>query len=150
MSLSPSDHAKRAAAERALEMVEDGMMLGLGTGSTAGWFVRLLSDRIRREGLGRALGVEGAGVEAGEAEDHRAVGGVALAGEGEAAVQAAAEARRRPGAGDAVVARAQRREETARRHHRSHGVRGGGPDADLEDVEDAEEHGSRSLGLPPV
>jgi ribose 5-phosphate isomerase A len=51
MSLSPSDHAKRAAAERALAMVEDGMMLGLGTGSTAGWFVRLLSDRIRREGL---------------------------------------------------------------------------------------------------
>ena len=26
-------------------------MLGLGTGSTAGWFVRLLSERIRREGL---------------------------------------------------------------------------------------------------
>ncbi len=51
MPLSPSDHAKRAAAARALEMVEDGMMLGLGTGSTAGWFVRLLSDRIRREGL---------------------------------------------------------------------------------------------------
>lgn len=51
MSLSPSDLAKRAAAARALEMVEDGMMLGLGTGSTAGWFVRLLADRIRGEGL---------------------------------------------------------------------------------------------------
>ena len=46
-SLPPSDQAKRAAAARALEMVEDGMMLGLGTGSTAGWFVRLLSERIR-------------------------------------------------------------------------------------------------------
>ena len=51
MPLPPSDQAKRAAAARALEMVEDGMMLGLGTGSTAGWFVRLLSERIRREGL---------------------------------------------------------------------------------------------------
>jgi ribose 5-phosphate isomerase A len=51
MSLPPSDQAKRAAAARALEMVEDGMMLGLGTGATAGWFVRLLSERIRREGL---------------------------------------------------------------------------------------------------
>jgi ribose 5-phosphate isomerase A len=32
-------------------MVEDGMTLGLGTGSTAGWFVRLLSERIRSPGL---------------------------------------------------------------------------------------------------
>lgn len=45
-SLTPADIAKRAAAARALEMVEDGMTLGLGTGSTAAWFVRLLSERI--------------------------------------------------------------------------------------------------------
>ncbi len=51
MSLSPTETAKRAAAARALEMVEDGMTLGLGTGSTAGWFVRLLADRIRSPGL---------------------------------------------------------------------------------------------------
>jgi ribose 5-phosphate isomerase A len=51
MSLAPADEAKRAAAARALEMVEDGMTLGLGTGSTAGWFVRLLSERVRRERL---------------------------------------------------------------------------------------------------
>ncbi len=51
MSLSPTENAKRAAAARALEMVEDGMTLGLGTGSTAGWFVRLLADRIRSPGL---------------------------------------------------------------------------------------------------
>ena len=51
MSLAPVDNAKRAAAARALEMVEDGMTLGLGTGSTAGWFVRLLSERIRATGL---------------------------------------------------------------------------------------------------
>ena len=51
MSLAPADLAKRAAAARALEMVEDGMTLGLGTGSTAGWFVRLLGERIRAPGL---------------------------------------------------------------------------------------------------
>lgn len=51
MSLAPADIAKRAAAERALDMVDDGMTLGLGTGSTAAWFVRLLSERIRSPGL---------------------------------------------------------------------------------------------------
>lgn len=51
MPLTPADEAKRAAAARALELVEPGMTLGLGTGSTAGWFVRLLSERIRRERL---------------------------------------------------------------------------------------------------
>lgn len=49
--LSPTDLAKCAAATRALEIVEGGMVLGLGTGSTAGWFVRLLSERIRATGL---------------------------------------------------------------------------------------------------
>ncbi|MFO1207745.1 MAG: ribose-5-phosphate isomerase RpiA [Amaricoccus sp.] len=51
MPLPPADEAKRAAAARALELVEDGMTLGLGTGSTAGWFVRLLADRIRGSDL---------------------------------------------------------------------------------------------------
>ena len=51
MSLDPVDNAKCAAAARALELVEDGMTLGLGTGSTAGWFVRLLSERMRETGL---------------------------------------------------------------------------------------------------
>lgn len=49
MPLSPADQAKSAASARALELVEDGMTLGLGTGSTAGWFVRLLSERIKRD-----------------------------------------------------------------------------------------------------
>jgi ribose 5-phosphate isomerase A len=49
--LSPADRAKRAAAARAVEMVEDGMKLGLGTGSTASWMVRLLAERVRSEGL---------------------------------------------------------------------------------------------------
>jgi ribose 5-phosphate isomerase A len=38
---------KRAAAARALDFVEDGMKLGLGTGSTADVFVELLAERVR-------------------------------------------------------------------------------------------------------
>ncbi len=47
--LSPADRAKFAAARGALSLVESGMKLGLGTGSTANWFVRLLGERIRVE-----------------------------------------------------------------------------------------------------
>jgi len=38
---------RRAAAARALDLVEPGMRLGLGTGSTAAAFVALLGDRVR-------------------------------------------------------------------------------------------------------
>jgi ribose 5-phosphate isomerase A len=55
-TLSPADAAKRAAAARALNFVETGMTLGLGTGSTADWMVRLLADRMKSEGL-RIIGV---------------------------------------------------------------------------------------------
>jgi ribose 5-phosphate isomerase A len=41
------DGLKRQAAARALEHVEDGMKLGLGTGSTAKHFVDLLGDKVR-------------------------------------------------------------------------------------------------------
>lgn len=41
------DELKRQAAARALEAVEDGMKLGLGTGSTAKHFVDLLGERVR-------------------------------------------------------------------------------------------------------
>jgi ribose 5-phosphate isomerase A len=41
------DGQKRAAAARALEFVEPGMRLGLGTGSTARHFVELLAERVR-------------------------------------------------------------------------------------------------------
>lgn len=51
MSLSAADTAKCAAALRALELVEDGMLLGLGSGSTSDWFVRVLAERIRANGL---------------------------------------------------------------------------------------------------
>src|SRR3984957_14946755 len=38
---------KRAAAARAVEVVHPGMRLGLGTGSTAKYFVELLGERVR-------------------------------------------------------------------------------------------------------
>ena len=38
---------KRAAAARAVELVQPGMRLGLGTGSTAKHFVDLLAERVR-------------------------------------------------------------------------------------------------------
>jgi ribose 5-phosphate isomerase A len=41
---------KRAAAERALSLVQPGMTIGLGTGTTAGTFIQLLGQRVR-EGL---------------------------------------------------------------------------------------------------
>lgn len=50
-----SDDLKRRAAEAAFAYVEDGMRLGLGTGSTAAHFVRLLGECVRR-GL-RVVGV---------------------------------------------------------------------------------------------
>ncbi|MGR3821002.1 MAG: ribose-5-phosphate isomerase RpiA [Salipiger marinus] len=49
--LSPIDKAKFVAAKRAAEFVEDGMRVGLGTGSTAAWLVRCLGERVRKEGL---------------------------------------------------------------------------------------------------
>ncbi|MEL6598877.1 MAG: ribose-5-phosphate isomerase RpiA [Pseudomonadota bacterium] len=49
--LSPADRAKFCSARAALQAVEDGMRLGLGTGSTANWFVRLLAERVRTAGL---------------------------------------------------------------------------------------------------
>ncbi len=49
--LSPIDKAKFAAAKSAVSYIEDGMRVGLGTGSTAAWMVRLLGERIREEGL---------------------------------------------------------------------------------------------------
>mgnify|MGYP003780747715 CR=1 FL=1 len=49
--LSPIDKAKFVAAKRAGQFVEDGMRVGLGTGSTAAWLVRCLGEMVREEGL---------------------------------------------------------------------------------------------------
>lgn len=43
--------AKRAAGERAASMVQDGMRVGLGTGSTTAYALAALGERIEREGL---------------------------------------------------------------------------------------------------
>lgn len=56
MLLSPADRAKRAAAAAALELVGDGMKIGLGTGSTAAFFVELLAGRLAEHGW-RVTGV---------------------------------------------------------------------------------------------
>lgn len=50
-ALSTIDKAKYAAARRAVDFVEDGMRVGLGTGSTAAWMVKCLGERVRAEGL---------------------------------------------------------------------------------------------------
>ena len=49
--IKPIELGKRSAAAKAVEYVKTGMILGLGTGSTASYFVDLLSERIVREGL---------------------------------------------------------------------------------------------------
>lgn len=61
--------AKEVAARAALAYVQDGMKLGLGTGSTAAHFLRLLGEKVRTEGLkvvgvptserSRAMAIEG-------------------------------------------------------------------------------------------
>lgn len=45
------DNLKREAAARAVALVQDGMKLGLGTGSTAKHFVDLLAERVKNEKL---------------------------------------------------------------------------------------------------
>lgn len=50
-NLSPIDTAKFVAAKRACDFVEDGMKVGLGTGSTAAWLVRCLGEMVREDGL---------------------------------------------------------------------------------------------------
>ncbi|SFJ04776.1 ribose-5-phosphate isomerase RpiA [Jannaschia pohangensis] len=53
---NPIDMAKYVSARRALDYVQDGMRIGLGTGSTAAWMVRCLGEMVRQDGL-RVTGV---------------------------------------------------------------------------------------------
>lgn len=67
-----ADQAKYNAAKAALDIVEPGMRLGLGTGSTAAIFVDLLADRVRD-------GLDIVGVPTSKAtEDQARRGGIAL------------------------------------------------------------------------
>lgn len=45
--LSATDIAKFVAAKRACDFVEDGMRIGLGTGSTAEWLLRCLGELVK-------------------------------------------------------------------------------------------------------
>jgi len=53
---SEQDQWKEAAADEAAKLVADGMVLGLGTGSTATFFVKALAKRIAHEHL-RIVGI---------------------------------------------------------------------------------------------
>ena len=50
-----SEELKRQAAIAALDEIRSGMVVGLGTGSTAAHFIRELSGRVRK-GQGDTLG----------------------------------------------------------------------------------------------
>jgi ribose 5-phosphate isomerase A len=51
MNLSQQDRWKKAAAEAAAKLVESGMVVGLGTGSTAAFLVSELGRRVAEENL---------------------------------------------------------------------------------------------------
>ena len=55
--MSASNEAKRAAGEAGAALVEDGMRVGLGTGSTTAHALRALGERLRRGELKRVAGV---------------------------------------------------------------------------------------------
>jgi ribose 5-phosphate isomerase A len=46
--LGKSDQEKEAAARASLQFVKDGQVVGLGTGSTAAYFIKLLGDEVKR------------------------------------------------------------------------------------------------------
>ena len=43
-----TEYAKELAARKSLDFIEDGMVVGLGTGSTATCFIKLLGERVKR------------------------------------------------------------------------------------------------------
>jgi ribose 5-phosphate isomerase A len=51
VNLSPQDQWKKSAAEAAAKLVESGMVVGLGTGSTAAFLVSALGRRVAQENL---------------------------------------------------------------------------------------------------
>jgi len=55
--LSDREAQKRRAAERAVDLVQDGMTLGLGTGSTARHVLQVLAERRARGELRHIVGV---------------------------------------------------------------------------------------------
>jgi ribose 5-phosphate isomerase A len=66
--VTDSETLKRQAAERAVAFVESGMVVGLGTGSTAVWAVRRIGALLAAGELQRIVGIPTAEVTAREAE----------------------------------------------------------------------------------
>jgi ribose 5-phosphate isomerase A len=54
--LSQQDRRKKEAGEAAAQLVQDGMVVGLGTGSTAAFAVAALGRRVKQDGL-RIVGI---------------------------------------------------------------------------------------------
>jgi ribose 5-phosphate isomerase A len=48
---STAEDEKQAAGESAAHLVKDGMVIGLGTGSTVAWTIRKLGQRVKEDGL---------------------------------------------------------------------------------------------------
>ncbi len=55
--MSDAERLKRTAAERAVEFIEDGMVVGLGTGSTARHVLEVIAERRKAGALRRIIGV---------------------------------------------------------------------------------------------
>ena len=66
--MSAIDELKRQAAERAVETIQSGMVVGLGTGSTAVFAVRRIGALLAEGRLQRIVGIPTADVTAREAE----------------------------------------------------------------------------------
>ncbi len=49
--MSMQENLKKLAAEKALEYIEDGMTIGIGSGSTVAQFIRLLARKVKDENL---------------------------------------------------------------------------------------------------
>ncbi len=49
--VSANKDAKKSAGEAAAELVKNGMVVGLGTGSTVAWTIKRLGARVKEEGL---------------------------------------------------------------------------------------------------
>ncbi len=56
-NLSWIEEAKKRAAEEAVKHVENGQIIGLGSGSTAAYAIRLLGERLRRGEIRDILGI---------------------------------------------------------------------------------------------
>lgn len=54
---NPVEEFKRRAGEYAADLIEAGMIVGLGEGSTAFWAIRRLGERLREGSLSRVSGV---------------------------------------------------------------------------------------------